>query len=355
MQTSRDLILFADVDEKARTNILLGNGFSIGVHPLFSYASLRQVAVDNGYLTDKDIELFNKFNTSDFERLMRLLLDAMEVNRILGIEDSLLEKRYRTMRDALVKSVETIHPSYDDVRQYWLEAVAAELKTYCKVFTTNYDLLLYWALGSTEFRGFTDFFWSGKLRFDSLNVEKWDEGVVEVYYLHGALFIFSDATTIYKLKRTMVNRLQDHIRSFIRWRRTLPLFVSEGDWRQKINAITRSPYLTFAFNSFNRIQRGLVIYGHSLDAKSDAHILGAINQNSNLEVVAISIFTKDKSHSDVDEAMEEYQQKLRPYLQQGGTLQFFGYESSPFLYSRPGTATIGEVFDDWPDEEDLPF
>jgi hypothetical protein len=158
-----ELLFFDDIDKLARTNLLLGNGFSIGVYPRFLYSSLSKVAVEENYLTQDDKKLLDKFNTADFEALMHRFREAAELLKLLEIEHEPLVTRYNKIRSGLIRTVRHVHPKTNDIDDDWLEAVAAELAAYRGVYTTNYDLLLYWSIASRKFEGFTDFFWVKKI------------------------------------------------------------------------------------------------------------------------------------------------------------------------------------------------
>lgn len=56
-----------------------------------------------------------------------------------------------------------------------------------------------------------------------------------------------------------------------------PLFVAEGESRQKLNRIQHHGYLSRALRSFGSIGGDLFIYGHSL-APNDEHILQKIER-----------------------------------------------------------------------------
>jgi len=53
----------------------------------------------------------------------------------------------------------------------------------------------------------------------------------------------------------------------------IPLFVSEGRSRDKLSAITRNDYLSFAYQRFSKHRGSLVIFGHSLTPEFDQHLI----------------------------------------------------------------------------------
>ncbi len=371
MASFDDLKIYADIDRAAKTNLLFGNGLSIGVRTAFSYPSLKSVALAENFLRIDDSQLFDKLGTSDFEMLMRRLKETSEINKLLDLPFEPLNTKYDSIKNALISTVRFVHPRYDDVNYHWMRAVALELRSFKQIFTTNYDLLLYWILGSEDFIGFTDFFWSNRLRFDPFNTEKWSDDI-EVYYLHGALFMFTLARAIRKLERSKVNSLLDHIGGRIFLSKELPVFVSEGRFTEKMNSITQNSYLNFAFRALNDMHSGLTIYGHSLDEDADRHILRSINNNAELRTLAVSIYVPSgRSEEEVGSDMQEYERKLRPFVSKGGGLEFYRFDTSPFYYdpteltpvisaspTRPVVtlpARPQPSIDEFPADEDLPF
>lgn len=334
-----DLKELRQVNPLAQRNLLIGNGLSIGITKIFAYASLKRVAIIRRRLNQQDEDIFEKLKTSDFELVLRRLKEAAELNRILGHRRPayLMDATYRKFRRALVDAISSIHPEHRTVKDDWLKASHKELMNFEKVFTTNYDLILYWII-AVDFQNFVDFFWSGvgdNLKFNPFDIGNRNHRT-EVYYLHGALFLFSEDGLIQKIRSGLATNLQNLIKYHITLRNHLPLFVSEGTHVDKQNAIANNQYLSFALTQFGSIEEGLTIYGHSLNSESDKHLIEAINQNSKLTNLAISIFTK---YADIDDhiaQMDLYTAKFTPFLKRGGTIEFYGYESSPLNYEQYG-------------------
>lgn len=140
---------FNEVSPAARTNLLLGNGFSIGVRDSFRYESLREVAIEKGLLGSDLAILFDRLRTTDFEILLHKLYETGVVNKALGIDHDTPLNRYTDLRQALIHTVQDVQPNYGEIRSEWLLAAANVLRDFRSVFTTNYDLLLW--LGQTIF------------------------------------------------------------------------------------------------------------------------------------------------------------------------------------------------------------
>jgi hypothetical protein len=112
----------------------------------------------------------------------------------------------------------------------------------------------------------------------------------------------------------------------------IPIFISEGNSkeskvyeRSKIGEINSNEYLKFVFSKFLQIKEGITIFGHSL-SKYDQHIIDAINNNENLEYVAISIYRGDKEEDKLKEEVEEIEKKLN---KKKSNLEFFDSVTSP--------------------------
>ncbi len=256
------------------TALLLGNGFSRSVWDRFAYPSLYETACDVSTrpLTPESRGLFQHVGGSNFEHVLGLLIHADIVNDGLDIADGGKVQAARdNIRDALIDAVRWVHIPWTLMTVPNLVAIREELAKYITVYTTNYDLLPYWALmtGDGPDR-FKDFFVNGSF-------EKWPAGNrIPIYYIHGALHLYT--TPDYQTKKLAhahsENLLDQFDSSFENDNR--PLFVSEGDWREKLISIQDSDYLTFAFESFEKCRAKLVVFGHGLDPAVDQHIVDAL-------------------------------------------------------------------------------
>lgn len=70
----------------------------------------------------------------------------------------------------------------------------------------------------------------------------------------------------------------------------LPLFVSEGSSKAKLQTIGRSPYLNFCLDSLRDDKENTVVFGHSL-GEQDKHIVAALNKGAAREV-AVSMYPR---------------------------------------------------------------
>ena len=304
-----------------RKHLLLGNGASIAIDSRLSYHSLYEQVCNTGKLKVSLLNMFDSFKTSNFEFIMRLLLEASQVNNALNIEEDKTKNYYYELREALISTVRDIHPQYADVEPF-LIPIAKFLAKFRVVFSLNYDLVVYWAMlagnnklgallagdSKLECQWFKDCFVNGGFKKDfqymyySLPPAK---GSTLVFYPHGNLFL---ATDIYgdelKLSRSKEDYLLEEVLS--RWQEKdyLPLFVSEGITSEKYRAIARSDYLSTVYDSILRKFSGsLVIYGWSA-SDQDEHIFGAID-HKDINGIAISVHTKNPQWESHCEKIED--------------------------------------------------
>lgn len=89
------------------------------------------------------------------------------------------------------------------------------------------------------------------------------------------------------------------------------MFVSEGEPGEKKIAISKSPYLKFAYRKLEESERPLVIYGWSISGQDD-HILSALHPRSTgiRKRLAMSIYVGDKSEIQLEEEVHSIQAKL---------------------------------------------
>jgi hypothetical protein len=311
------LLTLAQALDKAssysKRHLLLGNGFSIACEPkIFTYGSLFERAKPE--MSPELLRVFDRLGTTDFEEVIRALQRASLILPVyLDTPDTTarMTADAETLKGSLVRAVAGQHPArpnFIDDRRY--AACRAFLAKFIgsaaggKVYTLNYDLLLYWALmhepdfddglGLDHDDGFrkdpddwdADYvMWHGESYANSQNV----------YYLHGAMHLYDAGSQLQKY--TWINTgkaLVDQANEALA-RDLFPLFVAEGLSDQKLAKIQHSAYLHHGFKSFCTVcsqsqasRTALFIFGHSL-ANTDRHILDRIGR-SRLAHLFVSIF-----------------------------------------------------------------
>jgi hypothetical protein len=287
--------------------LLLGNGLSINVWPRFAYRNLFEHAERTG-LNETDRALFG--DTPNFELVLADLLTAVRVNGIVGVETKALYERYRSIQMALGHAVRAVHVDRDDVSMAARAAIRAELERFEWIFTTSYDLLLYWAIASPgHFKPFKDHFrYGARLEFDPSRTRVF-AGEIPVYFLHGALHLVVGGTGVtWKLKRTAIQNLLDQFGEPIPDdEQARPLLVTEGSARDKLQAIEANPYLSHALDRLRTNDRPLVVFGSSL-SEHDRHIADALNE---FPTRAVAVSMLPGSRRDVATAQLEVYGRLR--------------------------------------------
>ena len=296
---SKELVSFNDAlciakEESGKVHILLGNGFSIGAHSSFKYGTLYEQAKEKGLSTHVS-GLFERYGTTNFEEVLRQLDEGEWLANHYRLEktDSSLDmkKDYEQVKQALVESIATNHPARpDSVEQRLLHSASAFLRQFHDVYTTNYDLLLYWASLVDGSFPFEDGFGRESDTDDSYCVFlPSGSSAKHTYFLHGALHLYTEGGEVRKrVWQSTGIRLMEQIRDALD-SKEYPLIVSEGDSHSKHKRIEASSYLSHCQRKFQNIQGNLFIYGFSL-SQQDRHILDWIVNNTSLKRLFIAVY-----------------------------------------------------------------
>lgn len=272
------------------SGVLLGNGASIAVWDGFKYPSLYETSLDRpeGGLSAEDQALFESFQTHNFEAVLSALHTAEVICELLRIPHDDIRIRYDSIRQALIDAVNSVHVPWLSVPDETLRAIKRELLRYDWVYSTNYDLLVYWAVMIDSPDGLKDYFWSE--RFDVTDTEIWDK-VTKVLYLHGAIHLFRlESGETLKQRAEERNLLEVFAEGD--WRGALPLFIAEGSAEDKLRAIYGSDYLSFAFSRFADHGGDIVVFGQGL-GESDEHLVNVMRGWPE-KTIAISLRSGDE-------------------------------------------------------------
>ena len=274
--------------------LLLGNGLSINIWPPFAYRRLYERA-EHDALTDEDRALFSA--TPNFELVLGDLLTAARVNAVLGIDTGPVYARYRNIQRALGTAVRDVHVNRDAVPTGTRANVRSVLEEFEWIFTTSYDLLLYWAIAyGGQFTPFKDHFrYGGRCEFDPTRADVL-RGEIPIYFLHGALhLVVSGSGVTWKRRRTAIRTLLDQFGDPIPGNdHARPLLVTEGSAHDKLRAIEANAYLTHALQRLESNPLPLVVFGSSL-SEQDQHIADALSA-SPARPVAVSMLPKRKAN-----------------------------------------------------------
>lgn len=288
------------ISQNYGNTILLGNGASMAVSPRFSYPSLLQRAADRGLLPRDAQQLFQFFGTQDFELILRVVWQAYNVNRSLGIHDQRTHVAYANVRDCLIQTVRDIHPEYHTVSDF-LPNIYGFLRGFQTVISLNYDLVVYWTmtygLGVPDRHTFKDCFVGGTFSDDWQRFREpiyGDNSTTLVMHPHGHLALCRN-----RIEQESKIHARDSagLLETILWHwqgeQVVPLFVSEGTWQQKVASIQNSYYLSTVYREvLTEPKDNLVIYGWGF-GEQDLHLLQRM-QGAGLRRVAVSVRRDDQ-------------------------------------------------------------
>jgi Domain of unknown function (DUF4917) len=256
--------------------LLLGNGLSVNVWPNFVYDSLFDHA-KNGGLTTEDRALFQ--DTPNFERVLADLNVAIRTCDIVGIDTSPLYARYRSIQLALGHAIREVHVQRSQVPDTTLETIRGVLEQFEWVFTTSYDLLVYWAMAYGHFKPFVDCFWGESGKFDANSTDVF-AGQIPIYFLHGALHLVVGGSGItWKLRNTQIQTLLDQFGQPIDGDpQARALLVTEGSPQDKLRAIEGNDYLAHALERLRECELPMIVFGSSV-SEQDRHLTDALNEH----------------------------------------------------------------------------
>lgn len=300
--------------------LLLGNGFSIACNPVFRYGSLYDAAVEAG-LSERAQRVFERIGTNNFEGVMQLLEETHWIAKTYGLvqgNTSAMLADLEIIKQTLIEAVAHSHLEQPgDVADERKRSAAKFLEPYKIVFTTNYDLLLYWTnMSAGEPPPFEDCFRADQddsnapyLVFSQRLGDR--RGML---YLHGALHFYLEDGELRKHSWIRTGRrLTELIREGLHVGQ-YPLFVAEGSPEKKLQQIQGNGYLWYCLEKFRSIQSPLVIFGHSLGS-SDDHILDAIATNRRLPAIYVGVHgNPDSSSNQATRAMAQHMANRRAQM-----------------------------------------
>lgn len=269
--------------EQVARHLLLGNGFSIAAHRAFSYPSLLEAG---GVLAPRLQRIFDTLQTTDFEVAVEAIRQARDLWPIYS-DDANARARAREDIDAikhhLIKAITQVHPrrpsdlektSYEICRDFLMLFAGPDRNRRGSIFTTNYDLLLYWTVARFHNEiECDDGFRGHPLMWSETNAEHQN-----IFHMHGGLHLYEAENGIRKLRSDYP--LLDQVETLME-KGDLPIFVAEGSSDQKRQRIRGNDYLLHARRAFRRAcldpDTALFTFGHSLRPQ-DEHLLSLIGR-----------------------------------------------------------------------------
>lgn len=274
-------ITFEEAIEQTKAStrhLLLGNGFSISARPSFRYQSLFEAAEP---FSAEVKEIFQRLDTQDFEQVLE---DIRQLSQETADEKCISHEK--EVREAFLRALSTVHPdsSWSISREEaencasFLEhfvGLKRPLKLRGRVYTTNYDLLLYWVIARFQRR---------LSCYDSHEGQRhgvWDPNKApSLVYLHGGLHLYDASEGQIMLRYDGERSLIGQSRKLLA-RGRFPVIVAEGTSQNKVARIQRSKYLKrmsrYLMTGFKDPNAVLFTYGHSLSER-DAHLLRSVGE-----------------------------------------------------------------------------
>jgi len=318
---SFDDVLASMSKNKSRAfHLLLGNGFSMAYDPkIFSYNALHDFIENQG--DDELSKILAVIETKNFEFIMQQLDNLSALVEAFNGGEKLKEKidsASDKLKTSLLDAVQDLHPEHVfKVPEKEVNACSEFLNVFLgrggKVFSTNYDLLLYWILmrnGVIEhFDGFgrdiinyepgiakedmerTELFWGRNKKNQN------------IFYVHGALPFFDSGSEIVKEEYDHNTYLLEKISGRMK-DGEYPIFVTAGSGEEKLSHIMHNHYLSNCYDNLSEITGTLVTFGFNF-GQYDEHIIEAINRAAKhgkkefpkLNSVYIGVYSEeDKKH-----------------------------------------------------------
>lgn len=320
-----------------RTHILLGNGFSIACDPVFKYSRLYDAAVKAG-LSKRAQAVFEHLGTNNFEGVMRLLDDSHWVAKTYGLltnNQSQMLEDVEVVKKTLVEAVANSHLAHTGkVADEKKNAALAFLAPYHNIFTTNYDLLVYWVIMHAG----DNCPWKDGFRTDEDDPDApyvvFSErlgGQRGLFYVHGALHLHVAKGELRKhtwarTGKPLTQLIQEGLNA-----KHYPLFVAEGSPQGKLEQIQRTGYLWYCLDKLGRTEGPLMIFGHSI-GDSDRHIAELIADSPKIPLVAIGLHGAPKSPANqaiyaAAAKMKDRREKLAKRKKYVKSLEFVFYRS----------------------------
>ena len=279
--------------KKRQVHLLLGNGFSMVYDPMiFSYNALYDFIS-----SQKDevlIKILSAMKTKNFELMMAQLEVVSSLLKSLGADAKLqkqVEDAHSKLKTSLLDAIKSLHPEHvfkiaDEKSQACAKFLDRFLRTGGQVYTTNYDLLLYWVLMRQEVPNAIDGFGrellnpveaagGGEPGWWGLGWGKKRENQ-NIFYLHGSLPLFDTGTQVIKeqydgggyLLENISTRLEDG---------EYPIFVTAGNGDDKLSQIRHNPYLSDCYDHMSELDGSVVTFGFGF-GEYDGHIIEALNK-----------------------------------------------------------------------------
>lgn len=316
-------------------HLLLGNGFSMSYDPnIFSYNALYDFI---GSLNDEILsKLLDAVKTKNFELIMQqidttiALLNAFDADQALQLK---LSSASAKLKSSLLDAIKSLHPEHVfKVPNEKSIACSNFLKKFLNnngnIFTTNYDLLLYWVLMRQQVDNAIDGFGReilNPVEATSGEEPEWSDltwgpnkSKQNIHYVHGALPLFDTGIDVIKEEYSDEGYLLENISKRLDGGH-YPIFVTAGNGEEKLTHIRHNSYLSHCYDELANVNGSLITFGFGF-GDYDTHIIDAINKaahkGSNQPPKLWSIYIGTYSESDekrINEISNRFHTKVNTF------------------------------------------
>lgn len=314
------LASWPDLNQRHPCNaLLLGNGASRALWKPFGYFSLYEEAQRAGRkkgLAISDQALFKSLGTELFEPVLSTLNHTVRANAALAINSTAPLNRYYSIKEGLIHAIRTLHLPWPLMPAATLASINQTLREYRTVYTSNYDLILPWALQHDP-QGFAALF-DEQGFFDVRRTRS--EGT-RVLHLHGGLHLLKLPDGSTRQRSADSAELLDGFAVNIPGE--VPLFVNEERSDEKLRAIRNSDYLAWGLGQLAQENQGMCLFGQHLDS-TDQHLVEAIRQ---ARPTHLSIAIRPLSEASVINQKQHFVERFGSMT--GTPLHFFDASTHP--------------------------
>lgn len=331
--------VITSLNKKKRTkHLLFGNGFSMAYDSnIFSYNALSKFIEESGDPMVRN--LFERLNTKNFELIMQQLDNFCEIADLFSNDKTLapkIKKVSEQLKNSLIDAVKELHLKHvfkipDEKSNSCMNFLQEYLSRDGLVFSTNYDLLLYWVLMKNRAKNAIDGFGRDlETELDSDNYVqpedleyselRWGKYKKEmsIFHLHGTLPIFDTGINIVKVEYDTEHYLLENVKDRIN-NKEYPIFVTAGNGKEKLTHIMHNKYLNHCYEQLCNIKGSLVTFGFNF-GEYDYHIIDAVNIaakkgrkiKDRLWSVYIGVYS-DEDLEYINEIRDKFKCKVTPY------------------------------------------
>lgn len=299
-------------------SLVLGNGFGISYDAAFGESNFAWKNLLDLCEIENDSPIQNLLieENLDFELVHQKLKNALTIIERYSPGDPLLQtisNEIQLLKDQLVIAVSKSHPQSFNIdftseegqeKRAKIRACRGYLNRFNRIFSLNYDLLLYWircfdndCLGQDSFNNI-----DGYLKF-----EKNEDATY--LFPHGALFLYRIRIGAQKLRSSMERPILARVEESIAQAR-FPMCISEGTGTQKLEAIKKNRYLYFSYLKLQECAGTVFTFGCSFMEDKDSHIIEVLLRSPASRIVVGEYNPTDGSYHRLMHEFEKAKERL---------------------------------------------